>query len=196
MAESSTTNVLYCTKCNRELPSFVFRAEGFRPCPYCAAKIEGILFPAFLNENSQYRPGQALLIATDSSCFYHPQKKAEVACEYCGRFLCALCEVEMEGKRLCPPCIETGKLKGRIKSLENRRVLYDSIALSLSILPLLIFYLTFITAPISLYVAIRYWKAPTSILHRGKWRMLLAIIFASTQIIGWGVVAFFLISRI
>ena len=196
MAEASTTNVLYCTKCLKDLPAYVFRAEGFRPCPSCAARIEGILFPAFFNDSSQSRSGQVLLIDTDASCFYHSQKKAEVACDYCGRFLCALCEVEMEGKRLCPPCIETGKIKGRIKSLENRRVLYDSIALSLSIIPLLIFYLTFVTAPISLYVAIRYWNSPTSILHRGKWRMFLAVIFASTQIIGWGVVAYFLISRL
>ena len=195
MAEEQPS-VLYCTKCRHELPVFVFRADGFRPCPACGTKIHGILFPAFYDDNSKSRPGQALLIDTDASCFYHPQKKAEVTCEYCGRFLCALCEVEMEGKRLCPPCIEAGKVKGRIKSLENRRVLYDSIALSLSIIPLIIFYLTFITAPISLYMAIRYWNAPTSILHRGKWRMTLAIFFAGSQIVGWGVVGYFLVSKL
>jgi hypothetical protein len=196
MTEPETTNVLYCTKCQRELLPYVFRMEEFRPCPSCGVSIYGIVFPSFYDDHSKSRSGQALLIDTDASCFYHPQKKAEITCDYCGRFLCALCEVELEGKRLCPPCIESGKTKGRIKSLENHRVLYDSIAMSLSILPLLIFYLTFITAPIAIYMAIRYWNAPTSILHRGKWRMIFTILFAGLQITGWGVVGYFLISRL
>jgi hypothetical protein len=187
---------LYCTKCNHELPLFVFRMDEFRPCPSCGAGIYGVIFPALLKESSQSRPGQTLVLDTDAGCFYHPQKKAEITCDYCGRFLCALCDVEMEGQHLCPPCIETGKQKGRIKTLENRRTLYDSIALSLSILPLLIFYFTLITAPITIYIAIRYWNAPKSILHRGKWRLILAMILASSQIVGWAMLGYFLISRL
>ncbi|MCI0606204.1 hypothetical protein L0156_24725 [bacterium] len=102
----------------------------------------------------------------------------------------------MERKHLCPPCIESGKQKGRIKTLENRRTLYDSIALSLSILPLLIFYFTIITAPIAIYMVFRYWNAPTSILHRTKWRMVVALIFSASQLVGWGLLAYFLISRL
>ncbi len=187
---------LYCTKCQQGLPLFVFRKDEFRPCPSCGAKIYGVIFPAFTRPDSASRAGETLIIDTDAGCFYHPQKKAEIACDYCGRFLCALCDVEMEGKHLCPPCIESGKQKGRIKTLENRRTLYDSIALSLSVLPLLIFYFTVITAPISLYIAFRYWNAPTSVLHRGKWRLVLAIIFSGSQIVGWGVLGYFLISRL
>ena len=196
MEGAASVSPLYCTKCQRELPLFVFRHDEFRPCPSCGVNIFGVIFPALLKESSQSRPGQTLLLDSDASCFYHPQKKAEIACGYCGRFLCALCDVEMEGKHLCPPCIETGKQKGRIKTLENRRTLYDSIALSLSILPLIIFYFTLFTAPITIYIAIRYWNAPTSILHRGKWRMVLAIVLASSQILGWSVLGYFLISRL
>jgi hypothetical protein len=187
---------LYCTRCQRELPVTIFRGDEFRLCPSCGAKTYGVIFPAFTQGVSGSRPGETLILDTDASCFYHPQKKAEVACEYCGRFLCALCDVEMEKKHLCPPCIESGKQKGRIKTLENRRTLYDSIALSLSILPLLIFYFTIITAPIAIYMVFRYWNAPTSILHRGKWRMVLALIFSASEIMGWGLVAYFLISRL
>ena len=187
---------LYCTKCQQELPLFIFRQDEFRPCPSCGTMIYGVVFPAFSKESSPSRGGESLLVDTDASCFYHSQKKAEVACEYCGRFLCALCDVEMEGKRLCPPCIESGKQKGRIKTLENRRTLYDSVALSLAVLPMLIFYFTLITAPITIYMAIRYWNAPTSILHRGKWRMVIAILIASSQIAGWGMLAYFLITRL
>jgi hypothetical protein len=187
---------LYCTKCQQQLPLFIFRKDEFRPCPSCGVPTYGVIFPAFTKESSPSRPGETLILDTDASCFYHPQKKAEVACDYCGRFLCALCDVEMDRKHLCPPCIESGKQKGRIKTLENRRTLYDSIALSVSILPMLIFYFTIITAPIAIYMVFRYWNAPTSILHAGKWRMVLALIFSASQIIGWGLLAYFLISRL
>ena len=84
--------------------------------------------------------------------------------------------------------------KGKIKSLENHRTLYDSIALSLAIYPLLIFYFTIITAPMTLYVAIRYWNAPRSIVHRTKIRYIFAIIIATLQIVGWGVGIYFLVT--
>jgi hypothetical protein len=194
MAETEPVSSLYCTKCQQPLPLFIFRKSDFRPCPSCGVKIWGIIFPAFTRGDSSSRSAQMLMDDTDASCFYHLQKKAEIACDYCGRFLCALCDIEMDGKHLCAPCIETGQQKGRIKTLESRRTLYDSVALSLSILPLLIFYLTIITAPIALYIAFRYWNAPTSILHRGKWRLIVAVLFASLEIVGWAAIGYFLIT--
>ncbi len=186
---------LYCTRCQQPLPLIIFRKDEFRPCPSCGAMTYGVVFPAFMKENSPSRAGESLLVDTDASCFYHSQKKAEVACEYCGRFLCALCDVEMDRNHLCPPCIESGKEKGRIKTLENRRTLYDSIALSLSILPLLAYCLTIVTAPIAIYMVFRYWNAPTSILHRGKWRMVVALFLSAAQVVGWSLVAYFMISK-
>ena len=81
-----------------------------------------------------------------------------------------------DGRHFCPACLETGKTKGRIKSLDNQRTLYDSIALSLAVLPILIFYFTIITAPMALFVAIRYWKTPQSILRRTRIRAIAAIV--------------------
>jgi hypothetical protein len=106
-----------------------------------------------------------------------------------------LCDCELNGQHFCPACLETGKTKGKIKSLENQRTLYDGIALSLAIYPLLIFYFTLITAPAALVVAIRYWNAPRSIVHRTKIRYVAAIILASMQIAGWVVLFITLASR-
>ena len=69
--------------------------------------------------------------------------------------------------------------------LENRRELYDSRALALAWIPMLTVWFTLITAPMALYMAIRYWKAPGSIIPRRKWRFILAILIASMQILGW-----------
>ena len=118
-------------------------------------------------------------------------KKAVVPCAGCGRFLCALCDCELNGQHFCPACLETGKSKGKIKTLENQRTRYDTIALGLAILPVLIFYLTIVTAPMTLFVAIRYWNAPQSIVRRTRFRFILAIVIALLQIGGW--TAFFIL---
>jgi hypothetical protein len=110
--------------------------------------------------------------------------------------MCALCDCELHGEHYCPTCLEVGRKKGKIKSLENQRTLHDSIALSLAIFPLLIFYFTIITAPMALYVAIRYWNAPRSIIHRTKIRYVAAIILATLQLAGWAVGGYFLISAL
>ena len=109
-----------------------------------------------------------------------------VPCSSCGRFICALCDVELDGRHLCPACLETGKRKHTIETLENQRVLYDRIAMYLALVPLLLMWpVTVITAPISLYVAIRYWNKPVGFPVGGKWRYVLAIILAVLQIVGW-----------
>ena len=82
-------------------------------------------------------------------------------------------------------CIEAGKRKRRIRNLENERFLYDNMALLLAVLPLFIFYITILTAPAALYLAIRHWSSPSSIIPRTKIRYVLAIVFSVLQIAGW-----------
>lgn len=125
------------------------------------------------------------MVEGESSCFFHPQKKAVVPCAGCGRFLCALCDCDFGGTHFCPACLEAGKSKGKIKALDNRRTRYDSIALALALLPMLIFYFTLITAPMTLFVAIRYWNAPRSLVRSNRTRFVLSIIIALLQIGGW-----------
>jgi hypothetical protein len=93
------------------------------------------VFRAFFQPVPRGRDGDPVLIEGEASCFYHPQKKAAVPCEACGRFLCALCDCELHGKHFCPACLETGKQKGKIQKLESQRTLYDNIALALAVYP-------------------------------------------------------------
>jgi hypothetical protein len=174
----------------------MFNQPDLTPCPACRVPLQIEIFPALFRPAARGRGGEALMVEGESSCFYHPQKKAAVPCDGCGRFLCALCDCELHGEHFCPACLETGRQKGRIKHLENQRTLYDAIALSLATLPLLIFYFTIVTAPIALYLAIRYWNAPMSIVHRTKARLVLAILLATAQIAGWGIGAYFFFTRV
>jgi len=187
-----TPVLLACPKCKTPLPAAVANQRETNPCPSCAVPLQVEVFPALFRRNAPGQAGEALLVDSDASCFYHPNKKAVLPCEGCGRFLCALCDCELHGQHYCPGCLEAGRKKGKIKRLENERICYDSIALALSLLPLLLFYLTFITAPVALYLAIRHWNTPRSLVHATKIRSVLAIIFATLEIIGWGVGIYFL----
>jgi hypothetical protein len=129
--------------------------------------------------------GESLVNGSEAACYYHSGKKAATVCDSCGRFLCQLCDVAFNRRHLCPICLETGKKKGRLKNLENHRTLYDSMALYLAVAPILLVWVTIITAPAAIFVAIRYWRAPGSIIPRTKVRRILALLIAGMQIGTW-----------
>src|SRR5579859_1730701 len=193
-----STSLVQCPKCQAWLLEGVFNQPDLSPCPACGTPLQIEVFPALFRNQSVGQSGEAILVEGESSCFYHPQKKAVRPCEGCGRFLCALCDCELHGEHFCPACLETGKKKGKIKRLENERTLYDSIAFALAVYPIaLLFglYFTFITAPMAVYFAIRYWNAPRSIVHRTRWRLIAAAILGSLQIAGWGIIVYLLVTR-
>ena len=188
-----------CIGCKTFLVGDVFNRADLIPCPNCGAPIQVELFPAFFRPLASGQVGEQIMFDSEAGCFFHPEKKAKVPCQGCGRFLCGLCDCELNGQHFCPGCLEAGRKKGKIQSLENQRTLYDSIALALAVLPvILIFgiYFTFITAPLALYMAIRHWNSPRSIVHRTRIRYVLAIVFAALQLIGWVVAVYFIIAAI
>ena len=181
------------------LPITAYNAQEPVPCSACGSPHEALVFPAFLG---RARAAEAEQVAddTEASCFYHPAKKAAVTCENCGRFVCGLCEVELDGRHLCPQCLDSGKRKGKIASLETSRTLYDNIALALAAYPMLFLftiYFTFITAPVSMFILFRYRKLPRSLVRPGRWRWWLALVIALLQIGLWvfGIAALFSIRR-
>lgn len=176
---------LACPQCRVRFTEGFFNRPDFTPCPGCGSPIKAEVFPAFFQPPAVGQSGENILVEGESSCFYHPQKKAVIPCDSCGRFLCALCDVEMKGQHLCAACLETGKKKGKLKHLQDQRVLYDDIALALTTFTLLVWPFTFITAPMALYMSVRYWNAPTSLIPRSKVRFVIAVILALLQILGW-----------
>lgn len=180
--------MLCCTKCNSLIPRQVINSKSLNACLPCGSLLRADVFPAFYKSLPKGQPGEALQMDKEAGCFYHPQKKAVVPCSVCGRFVCALCDVSLNGRDLCPACLEKGKTKGKIKNLENHRTCYDSIALLVATVPLLIIFFpwfTIFTAPLAIYLTVRHWKAPTSIIPRTKARFILAVAIASVQIAGW-----------
>ncbi len=190
----SLTSRLFCTRCHQGLPEEDWNAPEMRRCPSCDALFKAVTFPALLQEQRPVQPAPSGSEG-DAICFYHPRKKAVTPCDNCGRFLCALCDIEFRGERWCPACLESGRRKHSNLHLETRRTNYDSIALALATLPALLLWPSLLGAPMALYVAIRYWRTPPGIVPRTRLRYYLAIGLAGVQVIAWIWLFAFLMTR-
>lgn len=179
------TAPLTCDGCRAQIPLELPSLETFAACPGCGAALLGEVYPAFHRELPAGEPGEDLGAPGEAACFHHPGKRAARTCDRCGVFVCRLCDLAVAGERICPRCLDQGVKKKKIGRLETERVLYGRIALSLAVLPLLIFYLTFLTAPAALFVALRYWKAPRSLVKPARSAHVVAIVVAALELAGW-----------
>ena len=177
--------MLNCTNCNAALNKAAANSDSLVACGACSNLLRVDVYPAINRAVPVGRAGAALQVDTEAGCFYHPRKKAIVPCATCGRFLCALCDVSLNGQHLCPACLEKGKINRKIQNLENHRTCYDTIALLIATVSILAYWFTIFTAPIVIYLTIRHWKSPTSIIPRSKVRFILAFFIAGIQFAGW-----------
>lgn len=160
--------------------------SGPAQCPECRKRIDIEVFPALFAGPRIGRRGEALVDASDASCFFHAEKRAAVACESCGRFLCALCDLEVDGRHICPSCLAAGRKKGAMIALDQFRLSWPGIALLMAIvLPLAFYPLAPLWGASALVVlGIGFWK-PGSI--TGRRRILLCtftVILALGEIVG------------
>lgn len=181
--------MISCEKCHTPIDINHINTTAFLPCTKCSSPLRTEIFPAAIRAQNTDAVPQTQVISDDAGCFYHPGKQAVVPCAACGRFLCSLCDIDMDGRHICFPCMETGNEKQTAQSLETHRFLPDGLAIRLSIFPPLSGFFSFfscITAPFSIYYTLRHWKSPGSITPRGKkWRFIMTLLFSSAQIAGW-----------
>ena len=176
--------MITCTQCKTPINSQALNTYALTACVSCGTPIRADAYPALFRKLPSGQGG-APIQGEEASCFYHSAKKAAVACSACGRFLCALCDVEFNDRHLCPACLEKGKTKRKIKNLENHRVCYDTVALAVALISTLFIWPTILSAPVVLFMVVRYWNAPSSIIPRSKIRFILAFVIAGLQIAGW-----------
>jgi hypothetical protein len=175
-----------CAECSWPLPAEFWNQEDGAPCPGCRQRIHAVVFPAIEQTRSGVLP-QAIAADTEASCFYHAESRAVTPCEKCGRFLCGLCDIDLDGKHFCPACFRSDLASNRLETVETHRTLYDTMALALATLPLLLIWPAMIGAPAALFLVIRRWNAPGSILPRTRVRFYLAALFALAELAGVGV---------
>jgi hypothetical protein len=185
-----SSGLVACPNCRTILPGAACNSDRPLPCPGCERMIHIDVFPALFRARPAALKAESILEAGVSSCFYHEAKIAVVPCDGCGRFLCALCDVEFGGRHICPACFDNSRVKGDVMNLETGRIVYDSAALSLTLVPLLIWPITLVTAPAAFACAIFSFFRPTSIVHRSRIRAYLAVLFSLSQMLGWTWVLF------
>ena len=183
---------LLCDKCRTVLTGATVNTPEPVACPGCHSALAARVFPAFFRQDAGgERAAEGVVSEEDASCFYHPRKKAVVPCDQCGRFLCALCDLELDGRHLCPGCVEAGRSADGRTALRAGlplapRTLHDSAALSLAFGPLLLWPFTLFTAPVALFLVVRYWNEPRrSPIPRRRWRLVVAGAGALAEVAGW-----------
>jgi uncharacterized paraquat-inducible protein A len=174
-----------CPTCKTEFSIESGTEQVAAPCPNCLTQVEAYFLPAFFRPIELGAAPQALIDQTEASCFYHPQKQAVRVCDGCGRLICSLCSIELGAEHLCPNCLAAGKRKGKLTTLEDRRTRYDSIALSLSVFSFLFYMLAIVLAPAAIYISIRHWNSPGSLLGRSRTRFVIAIVLGAGALLFW-----------
>jgi len=179
---SKTVN---CPKCSTSLAAESLNLPDLQPCPSCRTPILVEVFPAMFRRIGAGQLSHGVMEETEAACFFHEQKRAVVPCDVCGRFLCALCDCEFNGKHYCPGCLETGRAKGTIRILTTKRVRYDKISFAVAVAPLIIFPLTLVAAPIAMSLVFWHWKKPRGIAQTSPAWMIAAGGIALLEIVGW-----------
>ena len=164
----------------------------------------------------------------DARCFDHPDLRAEHTCEYCGRLLCSLCAIELDGHVRCGRCCTAEDPSHGWRTVPEL-FQYDSLAwflVSAPWVPLALWlvlapsiawlagaydienttlvgalavgfmfgWVSLFTAPVSLWLVLRYRRQRTSLLPRTRVRWWLAGIGAVVLMMGW--IAFFALTAV
>jgi hypothetical protein len=120
-------------------------------------------------------------LSDQSTCFFHPDKAFQACCQRCGRFVCALCDLQVGAEHVCPTCFErarddSGEDVGKAE-WRYRDVFYDSIALVVGWGWFIIWPLFVAALPTVIFLHVKYRKAPRSyVIPRSGWRFWMAYV--------------------
>jgi hypothetical protein len=184
-----------CMRCSTKINPNHLNTHTFIPCESCGSITRAELFPAMFEKRSVQTLSEKTIAGNEAECFHHPGKPAVVHCSLCGRFLCSVCDIYLDDVHMCISCLETGRRKNQLKNLENHRILYDSMALFIAFVPftMVLWFTTFLSAPIAIFLVFRYWNAPNSIIQRSKIRFIIALLLSCFQLVGWGAGGYYLL---
>ena len=182
-----------CARCDTPLLRQELAAGDTAACPMCGASNQVRVFPALLAPAGVPVLTEAALDG-EAACYDHPSKRAVAACHQCGRFVCQLCSVESGSEIWCPSCVAAGAGKARSANLDASRTLYDSAALILPLITLLLYPFTILAAPASLVLTAMKWNRPLSLVRRNRWRFVAAVLISLTEICLWTLGIVYLLS--
>jgi len=149
---------------------------GWQFCPSCANRVQACSW-AIVRQNAN----AAAALSNQATCFFHPDKAFQACCQRCGRFVCALCDLQLGAEHVCPACFERGRgaQSGAEASAEwrDRDVLYDSIASTVGWGWILFWPAIIAAIPAVIVLHVKFRKAPRSyLIPRSGWRFWAAYV--------------------
>jgi hypothetical protein len=149
---------------------------GWQTCPYCEKRLQIRVWPV-IRQNTN----AATALSDQATCFFHPDKAFQACCQGCGRFVCALCDLELGAEHVCPTCFERGRADSAAQAgnaeWRYRDVLYDSIALTIGWAWILFWPVVVAAIPTVIILHVKYRKAPQSyLIPRTGWRFWVAYV--------------------
>lgn len=182
-----------CPKCAKPL-GLTPGMSGEKVSCGCGLSVNAWTFPA-IAEDFQAASLPEVALLDEATCFFHSNARATVACEHCGRYVCSLCDIDLNGTHLCFTCVEAGVTQGKVKYLDRTRFLWGRTALFLAAVPPLLagvgaFLLVPLTAPVAMFLAIYGWKKPGDLIRNSRVPHVLAIGLAVLELVamivgGW-----------
>jgi hypothetical protein len=150
--------------------------SGWQTCPYCTKQLRIQIWPV-----ARQKTNVLSAMPEHATCFFHPDKAFEACCQRCGRFLCALCDLQLGTEHVCSTCFErgradTGRNDGKAE-WRHRDILYDSIAVTLGWGWILFWPVIIAALPAAVVLHVKFRKSPRSFLiPRSGWRFWAAYV--------------------
>lgn len=191
-AATVTPMAVQCPNCGGDVVATEANAE-WQFCPSCASRLQIRAWPVLRQNTSA-----VTALSDQATCFFHPDKAFQACCQRCGRFVCALCDLQLGAEHVCPTCFERGRGDSAVEAGKSewryRDVLYDSIAVTVGWGWILIWPTILAAVPAVIFLHVKYRKAPRSyLIPRSGWRFWAAyvglawlpLLFASAIFAGW-----------
>ena len=156
--------------------NFVPIETEWQSCPYCEERLQIRIWPV-IRQNTN----AATALSDQATCFFHPDKAFQACCQRCGRFVCALCDLQLGAEHVCPACFERGRTLSGAEAgkaeWRYRDVLYDSIAVTVGWGWILFSPVIVAAIPTVIVLHVKYRKAPQSyLIPRSGWRFWVAYV--------------------
>lgn len=192
-AVTAANPALACPQCSTALAPETLSAGLSARCPHCGTELHGTVFPAFWKSPADLAGRAEFAGEGEAVCFFHPENRAALSCEKCGRFICSVCEFTVGSRHICPSCLSSGLAGEKLPELIPWRFVWSDAAMIVGVLPLLlgVFMWPFIvgSGAAAIFLALFGWKRPGS-LPRGKrhWAAVVAIVGGILQIAIWSTI--------
>lgn len=202
-------SMIRCAACGYQIPVSTFATAKEAPCPLCRRLLHATVLPAVTRSGvtppslPEDPPGPG-----EATCFYNSKRRATQSCNHCGVFISDAWAAKWGSEAVCLKCLDNLRSKHQDSRFMVRRTLWDNIALGTAALPFLLcipllllgpvgipfmalsIMLSIITAPTALGLSLYAWKKPRSLVPRGPWRVISAILLSLAQCVAWGLIFF------